>query len=852
MMKSYTLPLSDPHADIETVGGKGMSLAKLANAGLPVPAGFHVTTEAYGQFVAEHKLQGQILEAASNTISDQPAALEEASSRIEKIFTKNEMPDDIGRAIRQAYAKLGEGDIPVAVRSSATAEDLPEMSFAGQQETYLNMRGEAMVLDAVKRCWASLWTARAISYRSRHKIAHQHVSIAVVVQTLVPADAAGILFTANPLTGAPNQMMINAAWGLGEAIVGGHVTPDTLVVDKSNGKVLENKISKKDVMTIRTAEGTREEQVPGNLRNKAVLSLAQTAELARFGIQIETLYKLPMDIEWAIHKDSIFILQARPITALPEPPLEWKTPYPNPLLVRGSSIDLVPDAVSPLFITLGLPILSKVFDDMYEVVMGLRQGDRPIFQVINNYIFICFPRRSKFWKYMKAHVSTAGKLFEYGREKAKEAHIKCEEIVTRWRQQDLTAMKAANLLAGARELFGIAAEYLNISVDEPIPQSNFSYYSFQIFYTIFVKRKADPPVEAFLLGLETIPMRAEKSLFNLAKLLFARLELVDYLKRTPSREIWKALQTDPIPAPLSGEFAAGFHAHLAEFGHLTYDLDFRNPVPADQPETLLDALKIYLSGKGSDPHARQAAQAQIRQQAEQAILQRSGLLQKKWFKKLLASAQQWAIHRENAIANIGLPYPQIRRVLHELGRRIASGGAITLAEDIYWLEADELGELVGCMDENKTLRNLDAEVEARKRFMNRACKAEPPVVLPENHLMAKMYSPKKPEKHLLRGKGTSAGQVTAPACVLRGPDDFNQMHPGDVLVAVATTPAWTPLFAMASAVVTDIGGPLSHSSIVAREYGIPAVMATGVATRRIHTGQMITVDGSSGTVKLLD
>jgi phosphoenolpyruvate synthase/pyruvate phosphate dikinase len=152
------------------------------------------------------------------------------------------------------------------------------------------------------------------------------------------------------------------------------------------------------------------------------------------------------------------------------------------------------------------------------------------------------------------------------------------------------------------------------------------------------------------------------------------------------------------------------------------------------------------------------------------------------------------------------------------------------------------------MDE--PLRSLGASVEARKASWKRARKAAPPTVLPENHLLAKMFSPKKPQINLLKGKGTSVGQVTAPACVLRGPDDFGQMHPGDVLVAVATTPAWTPLFAMASAVVTDIGGPLSHSSIVAREYGIPAVMATGVATRRIQNGQMLTVDGTAGTVML--
>jgi phosphohistidine swiveling domain-containing protein len=275
-----------------------------------------------------------------------------------------------------------------------------------------------------------------------------------------------------------------------------------------------------------------------------------------------------------------------------------------------------------------------------------------------------------------------------------------------------------------------------------------------------------------------------------------------------------------------------------------------NPVPTEQPIPILDTVKVFLSGQGNNPYTRQGAQERQRQQAEQAISQRIGSLRRKWFQKLLTSAQECATERENAIANIGLPYPQLRRLLRELGLRLTAGGAIAQPDDIYWLEAKEVDVLAAALEKKELLSSYAASVEARKASWKRAREAVPPTVLPENHLLAKMFSPKKPQISLLKGKGTSAGQVTAPACVLRGPDDFGQMHPGDVLVAVATTPAWTPLFAMASAVVTDIGGPLSHSSIVAREYGIPAVMATGVATRRIQNGQMLTVDGTTGTVAL--
>ena len=316
MPQIYTLPLSGPQATLETVGGKGASLALLATAGLPVPDGFQITTAAYRRFVTGGGLQGQILAAVSAVTPDQPATLGEASSQIGQLFAQNAIPADIAEAIRHAYAELGGGDLPVAVRSSATAEDLPEMSFAGQMETYLNVHGEAMVLEAVKRCWASLWTARAIGYRARNGIAPQEVSLAVVIQQLVPAEAAGVMFTANPVTGARDQVIINAAWGLGEAIVSGQVTPDTVVVDKVNRAITRQEISDKAVMTVRTAEGTHDEPVAPDRRTQPVLNPEQAAELARLGVSIEELYGQPMDVEWALARGRFFILQARPITTL--------------------------------------------------------------------------------------------------------------------------------------------------------------------------------------------------------------------------------------------------------------------------------------------------------------------------------------------------------------------------------------------------------------------------------------------------------------------------------------------------------------------------------------------------------
>ena len=214
-MSTFVLTLSDPLATLETVGGKGMSLAKMSRAGLPIPGGFHVTTEAYRQFIAANELQPKILGALRLTDISLPATLDTASHAIREFFAHGHVPAEVSDAIVKAYQAMKDHHAVVAVRSSATAEDLPEASFAGQQETYLNIHGIDEVLDAVKKCWASLWTARAVAYRTRQNIPADTVALAVVVQKLVFADAAGIMFTANPITGNRGEVVINAAWGLG-------------------------------------------------------------------------------------------------------------------------------------------------------------------------------------------------------------------------------------------------------------------------------------------------------------------------------------------------------------------------------------------------------------------------------------------------------------------------------------------------------------------------------------------------------------------------------------------------------------------------------------------------------------
>jgi pyruvate,water dikinase len=410
-------------------------------------------------------------------------------------------------------------------------------------------------------------------------------------------------------------------------------------------------------------------------------------------------------------------------------------------------------------------------------------------------------------------------------------------------------LPAAALLAGVRELFTATAEYYNVAQSATIPLSMMSEGVFSAFYNKLVKRKGDPQAASFLFGEENLALSAEKALYDLAVWVKAQPGLADQVLNTPADGLVSALQAVPAPDDSFAEFATRFTAYLGQYGHAIYDLDFAKPVPAEAPAPLLETLKLYMRGE-HNPYERQRLALERRTQAAEAASRRLGPLRRRWFRQLLHWAQDTAPLREDSIANLGLGHPQIRRLLSELGRRLAASGAIAAAEDVYWLEAEELDRMAGLLDKGEPLPDHCPQVERRKTKWQAMRRITPPNTIPAKSFMARFYPSQDQPGDTIKGFGASAGRVTARACVMLGPEDFHRLRPGDVIVAGITTPAWTPLFARAAAIVTDIGGPLSHSSIVAREYGIPAVLATGNGTRRIQDGQMITVDGSAGLVTI--
>ena len=470
--------------------------------------------------------------------------------------------------------------------------------------------------------------------------------------------------------------------------------------------------------------------------------------------------------------------------------------------------------------------------------------------MINGYVYVGIPMTLKVMvPFIRATIKLSKTLLKTANERWAIVVDKMQVLAAKWRETDLSTLNAMQLLDGTREIFRVTTEAYNVAQSGTIPNASSSEITFCKFYDWLVKRKADPEGATLLFGLDNQPLRAEKTLFDIAMWLQKQPDFAETLHRMPVGEIVATLNSSKDDF-MWNEFRSRFTAYLAQFGHAIYDLDFARPLPIEEPAPLVNAIKAYLAGTGGNPYQRQQEANARREKTIEEMTKRLDPLRRKWFLKLLKWAMNTAPMRENSIADVGLGHPQIRRLFTELGKRLAEKNVIEAAQDIYWLQVGELETLCEKLDKGELLGNLLETVNERKAEYQGFRQLTPPFALPKDAWFSIFFPHSDPQSGTIKGFAASAGKITAKACVMLGPEDFNKMKKGDVLVAVTTTPAWTPLFTMASAVVTDIGGPLSHSSIVAREYGIPAVLATGFGTRRIQDGQMITVDGGAGIVSL--
>ncbi|MBX3051626.1 MAG: hypothetical protein KF753_09145 [Caldilineaceae bacterium] len=873
---TYTVPFSQLNkTDISTAGGKGANLGEMTAAGFPVPPGFVLTTKAYDAFVQAHGLQRQIVELAQAVSANDPRSSEIASEQIRQLFWDGEMPAEIEKAVISANAALGAGS--VAVRSSATAEDLPTASFAGQQDTFLNIQNTDALLDAVKKCWASLWTARAIAYRQRQGIDPHTVSLAVVVQGLVAAHSSGILFTADPTTGERGHILINATWGLGEAIVGGLVTPDTVVVDKTNWQILSREIATKTTMTVRTETGTAEQPVPEAQQNQPVLDDATALALARCAARIESHYGMPMDIEWAIAEGKIAILQARPITSLPPAPLKdvsWEPPMPNTIWMRRQIVEHMPEPLSPLFEDLyvqrGLDqSIRQLIDQMGGIIDVHLDLDTMIPQgfanTINGYAYTTGSFKidgQGLWAILKIYSRIFKMLDIPGFDWDNVVLPNYQALIARWDALDLAAAGDETLLQGMGEMATADSAYwwgsaLNLGFSRLLDPV------FDRLLRSFLFRSALPRPDlgssAFLRGFDSKALDAQADMEQIADTIRSATALRELVLSRPANQLLSALAAHPDGQPALDRV----EHYLAHYGHQIYNLDFAAPTQSEDPLPMFLSLKALVrNAPAEDARTRQRKMAAARDALVEQTAQALNPLSRRFFRWVWKWTKHYAPYRESVMFYMGAAWPTLRKLAAELGQRLVTAGSIAHADDIYYLKSGEITAAIQARANAAPAPSFVQIVQKRRDLREARQQLTPPAKVPERGVIRlgpiklAMFDPTPSGAvntgPVLTGYAVSTGRVSAPASVIRSLADFDKMQPGTILVCTTTTPAWTPLFSQAVGLVTDVGGALAHGSIVAREYGIPAVMGTGVATERIRSGMRLAVDGDAGTVTLMD
>ena len=958
MTEAYILPLNTTEATLEVVGGKGRSLAEMANAGFDVPGGFYLTTTAYRNFIEANDLQAKIIELARPEIGEYTLSFDAASESIQALIGKPDLSEEMKTELLQSYAALDGENLAVAVRSSANAEDLPNLSFAGQQDTYLNIRGEDALIEAIRNCWASLWTARAISYRHEMGIEQDAVAMAVVVQLMVPSDVSGILFTANPLTGERSEIIINASFGLGEAVVGGHVTPDTYIVDRETLTAKETTIGAKEQKIVSDGDqGTRLEDISDRERGQSSLSEDGLKQLTTVALEVEKQYdNIPQDIEWGISGGRLFLLQSRPITSLPPQPIEvsWEPRPPAVILSRRQIMENISDPCTPLFEELYLGEALETSLDGTKT-SSYMVGGGPMFVTLNGYGYqrvdhpFVLEAREKRLAGKRQNAETDAPETEMDAEaRKKDAEKIAEETLSKFMAHHLKSnaemagpdleLFLADLSPEDRKAFDLWSENSGLEhvadavttpeSKNPNHRATFASYNRTQINEIQVRgfydeakpsitaasekwRKVNPKTASdeellrgihetaiaggaywvgsnwvrggcsasgvsratdeqlnaflkdalpdhhftsgqFLSGFASKTMEMNEQLFEIAKKIRVDDALSELVIITPATRMIKALGAHPDGKPI----IEAIDEYLGIYGHLGYNLDFAEPLPLEDPSGLLSMLKTMISNRDYHPKNHEMEAKTKREKAMDEIVQLLEGLQYWQFRFRFWFTSRFYYLREEVMYYLYLAWPPLRALALELGERLTDAGTLSERDHVFYLMTDELKKAIEARKGGTSV--LEYKQLAAERFELREARKHlrPPGTLPLDALedpslrFKTVEAVNDPNSDTMMGAPVSPGTVTAPASVIESPAEFDKMRPGSILVCVMTNPAWTSLFAHATGLVTDIGGVISHGSIVAREYGIPAVVGTGDSTQRIKHGQMISVDGDAGTVEL--
>lgn len=870
---------------LSEAGGKAANLGELIRAGFSVPAGFCVTTGAY-VLVAEGAGLEPVLGELATTHAEGSVRLAELAATIRTALLHASLPASCVQAITSAYQELGNGEpVAVAVRSSATAEDLPAASFAGQQETYLNIVGVEALLTAVQYCFSSLWTERAVNYRASLGIDPRDVRLAVVVQRMVDAQTAGVLFTANPLTGKRRESVIEANPGLGEAVVSGATNPDHFVVYTSTGEIVERLLSHKRVIIQATPGGGTRKIETDDCATDASLSDTEIRELAKLGARVESHFGSPQDIEWACDASrQMFLLQARPITTLF--PLPAAAPSTDEVLrvylsfgvQQGTYRPFTPMGLSTLRLMaagfssfFGFPLrdaetsprfvveaASRLFFDVtgalrstfgrVQLVQMMAQAEvhaAAIFQEL-----VTDPRLALVKTPRRAFVRSILLLMIRSRLpwyllqavfSPRAAHERVLRLVNKMREAEKVEENAlARLSTAWRLLFESPRQLFRVS-----PVMLAGMQTFALAQRLLDDLATDSECQVVLRGSLSNPTtQMNLALWRLSEQIRADLATTHLVEIVPAAQLAEDFHAGELPSSLQ----QGLADFLLEYGHQgVSELDLGVPRWSEDPGYLFGMLASYQEMR--DPaHAPDVSFQRTAKEADAMLADLTARARgKNWLRGLLVGfclrrARALSGYREMPRFVLALLLSQVRKLLWSVGEELAQAGLLSQAEDVFYLTLAEVCEaLVGTdMRAEISERRAVYAQELTRRHVPLVLLSDgtEPTALPRGIVSAKAA---------LQGTPASPGSVTAIARVILDPQGAH-LSPGEILVAPSTDPGWTPLFLTAGGLVMEMGGAMAHGAIVAREYGIPAVVGVQGAIERITTGSRITVDGAAGTV----
>jgi pyruvate,water dikinase len=851
------------------VGGKAANLGEMIKAGLPVPEGFAVLTNGYRNFVEQNGIDQTIRALLEGVDKHDIANLEKISKEIKRLFETNEIPRQIREEIETNYQNLGGTDIAVAIRSSSTAEDLPGISFAGQYDTYLNIKGQKEVCRSVKKCWASLWNARAISYRMEQNIDCEEIGHGVVVQRLIDSEISGILFTVNPLNGRRDQILINSSWGLGEAIVGGEVTPDQWAVNKKSGDIVEEKIAQKDIMVVKKDDGIDFIKVANDKQKETTLDKNGVREMLSLALRVEAYFGSPQDIEWAYSDNRFYLVQSRPVTSL----------YPMPRTIDKKkdlrvfiNLNNYSQAMKEPFTPMGENVIRSIADGLVTKYAKKSKQDDKLwwYQVLGGRVFIDitdFMRTEKSWdKFKKNDTADKDPLTTKALlqliERNRDGIINPSEAIN---LKKLVTFRLLKLMIGMglKYRLGIKAPVRARTEAKALGDRIISELNEERNKVITIEDKInlirEKSSKTFTDGFGIVSYIAASSTYiekakSIMDLYLDDTSDLSFVEKSVPYSVTTEMGMEILLLAKNfaqkGKRPTAIDPEIKEFlqrhGHrASIDLEVGVPVWREDPQYVLDLINNYIDNQNYQEAIDRFNQGRI--EAEKAILRiRDKLTEKgqekkaREIEKLLRDFREMFGMREQSKFFLRQFFTILREMLLEIGEQLQNEGKLEDKSDVFFVTMDDIMkglDLKRLVKINKEQFRIDYKKTAPRLMTSTGeCIYAPISEVSENSLLGIPVSP-----------GVYEGEVR----VLESPEDGNKLQKGEILVTTGTNPSWTPLFLKLGGLIMETGGPISHGSVVAREYGVPAVAGVAKATRILRDGQMVRINGETGTVELI-